>query len=216
MRQILAAVRQAHSLDIVHRDLKPENIILSFRKESGEPVVKVLDFGIAKLVGKDQESYDDAAKTSVGMLFGTPAYMSPEQCRGAVSEIGLSSDVYAIGCLFFELVTGHLPFPGRSPQQMILMHQEQPVPSIVPRDGMSLPNGLDAFIKKCLAKSPEDRYPSAKEALRMLDSLVEGWVPPPDKKDVLEPSHEAEVEALRQESREAQGLPRNAGDVAEI
>lgn len=207
MRQILAAVRQAHSLDIVHRDLKPENIILSFRQESGEPVVKVLDFGIAKLVGKDQDHYGDSAKTTAGMLFGTPAYMSPEQCRGASAEIGLPADIYAIGCLFFEFVTGHLPFPGKSPQQMIIMHQEQPIPSVRPRDGMVLPEGLDVFIKKCLAKDPADRYSSAREALRVLDGLVEGWVPPPDTKDEHEDMHLAEVDALRQESRDIQGLP---------
>ncbi len=199
MRQILAAVRQAHALDIVHRDLKPENIILSFRSESGEPFVKVLDFGIAKLVGKDQDLMDQA-KTSAGMLFGTPAYMSPEQCRGATGEIVFASDIYAVGCLFFELVTGQLPYPGRSPQQMIIMHQEYPIPSVEFREGMELPEGIDAFIRKCLAKDPEERYSNAKEALRILDGLVEGWVPPPDKEDVLEPFRQAELDALKQDS----------------
>ena len=204
MRQILAAVRQAHAMDIVHRDLKPENIILSFRSESGEPFVKVLDFGIAKLVGKDQD-FGDVAKTSVGMLFGTPAYMSPEQCRGATSEIGLAADVYAIGCLFYEFVTGQLPFPGKTPQQMIIMHQEYPVPEIVLRPGMSLPRGVDAFIRKCLAKEPSERYQSAKEALKVLNGLCEGWVPPSDEASESEALQQEELASLRDASRSASG-----------
>lgn len=165
MEQIFQAVRQAHALGIVHRDLKPENILLTFRPETREPVVKVLDFGIAKLVGREE--------TTAGLLFGTPAYMSPEQCRGASDEVGPASDIYSLGCLFFELVTGQLPYPGTSPQQMIMMHQERTAPPITPRDGMVLPDGMEAFIHKCMNKAPRDRFADAAQALKILGEVLD-------------------------------------------
>lgn len=174
--QILRALRQAHAMNIVHRDLKPENIILSFLPESNEPVVKVLDFGIAKLVGK--EGVGDGARTSAGMLFGTPAYMSPEQCRGETDTIGPPTDIYSFGCLAYELITGRLPFDARLPQRVLSMHQDAPVPPIVLRDGLELPAGLEAFILKCLCKDPSDRYDGARQALRVLDALASPWERP--------------------------------------
>lgn len=165
MRQILMALRDAHAIGVIHRDLKPENIILSFRKESQEAVVKVLDFGIAKLLHREQQ-------TNTGMLFGTPAYMSPEQCRGESDRVSPASDIYSLGCMFYELVCGRLPFESRVPQQMILMHLDEPVPTVTPREGMELPEGLDAFITRCLSKAPSDRFANAKLALDQLDRLL--------------------------------------------
>ena len=196
MKQTLSALREAHALSIVHRDLKPENIILSFRKESNEPVVKVLDFGIAKLVGKD--SSIDRAHTSAGMLFGTPAYMSPEQCRGASDEVGAHSDIYAFGCMCYELVTGHLPYNGRSPQQLIVMHQEAEIPRVHLRTGLDMPQGIEAFLQRCLAKEPKDRYRDAARALRIVEGLEDAWEPRLahlyEGSDVV---HSAEIEALQ-------------------
>ena len=192
--QILRALRQAHSMDIVHRDLKPENIILSFLPESNEPIVKVLDFGIAKLVGK--EGVGDGARTSAGMLFGTPAYMSPEQCRGETDTIGPASDIYSFGCLAYELVTGRLPFDERLPQRVLIMHQDDPVPPISPRDGLDLPDGLDAFILKCLSKSPTERYGGARQALRVLDALAAQWERPVAR-EASDVATSQEVDALK-------------------
>lgn len=166
MRQILMALRDAHAIGVIHRDLKPENIILSFRKESQEAVVKVLDFGIAKLLHREQQ-------TNTGMLFGTPAYMSPEQCRGESDRVSPASDIYSLGCMFYELICGRLPYESRVPQQMILMHIDEPIPAVTPRDGMALPEGIDEFITRCLSKEPEQRYATAKLALEQLDGLLE-------------------------------------------
>jgi serine/threonine-protein kinase len=170
-RQILMALRQAHSLGIVHRDLKPENIILSFRYEAQEPVVKVLDFGIAKLLQQDGVN----STASTGMLFGTPAYMSPEQCRGASDEVSTSSDIYALGCMLYEIVCGKLPFPGQTPQQMIVMHQESPIPPIVARAKLNVPDELATFIRTCLQKDPAHRYANARAALQALDAMMARW-----------------------------------------
>ena len=205
MSQVLRALREAHSMAIVHRDLKPENIILSFRKESNEPVVKVLDFGIAKLVGKS--SSIDSARTSAGMLFGTPAYMSPEQCRGATAEVGPHSDIYAFGCMCYELVTGQLPYNGRSPQQLLIMHQEHAVPRVHLRSGLDLPQGIEAFIQKCLAKDPAERYKDASRALKILEGLIASWEPKGSPQDASELVDRAEIEELRSSSDRAYNQP---------
>lgn len=166
-RQVLYALREAHSLGIVHRDLKPENIILSYRFSSDEHVVKVLDFGIAKLLQGDFEG-----RTSAGALFGTPAYMSPEQCRGDVENIGPPVDVYAFGCMLYEMICGRLPFVAPVPQQMVKLHQDAPIPALEPRSSIEVPGGLEEFVHRCLSKDPEDRYADAAEALVALESIL--------------------------------------------
>lgn len=166
-RQILRALREAHSLGIVHRDLKPENIVLSYRFNTGEHVVKVLDFGIAKLLGADGESY-----TRAGALFGTPAYMSPEQCRGEVDTIGPQVDIYALGCILYEMICRQLPYMAQLPQQMVRLHQEAEIPALNPRKGIDVPAGIEAFIHKCLAKSRHDRYADADEAMMAFEQIL--------------------------------------------
>ncbi len=165
-RQVLQALREAHSLNIVHRDLKPENILLSFRRSSEQQVVKVLDFGIAKLVRADSDDSDS------DRLFGTPAYMSPEQCRGNAGSIGPTADIYAFGCLFFEMICGQLPFDENDPQQMVRAHLYDEVPEVVPRAGLELPESLRAFTTTCLQKESDDRFATAHEALGALKEAV--------------------------------------------
>lgn len=164
-RQVLEALREAHSLEIVHRDLKPENILLSFRYSSDEQVVKVLDFGIAKLLRKDTDH-------GRGKLFGTPAYMSPEQCRGEVDTIGPMADVYAFGCILHEMVCGKLPFSADTPQQMVRKHLREEVGEIVPRANLEVPDDLSGFIRTCLDKEPSNRFSSAHEALAELQKAM--------------------------------------------
>ncbi len=168
VRQVLEALREAHALDIVHRDLKPENVILSYRQTSDEQIVKVLDFGIAKLLGSNS-----VEKTRAGLLFGTPAYMSPEQCRGDTS-ITPASDIYSLGCIVFELLTGHLPFDAERPRELVRQHQYEPVPPMVIRRGIDPPEGLQEFVETCLSKEPGDRYSDAAAALAAFEDVVGG------------------------------------------
>ncbi len=168
VRQVLMALREAHALEIVHRDLKPENIILSYRRTSDEQIVKVLDFGIAKLLGQHA-----AQRTRAGLLFGTPAYMSPEQCRGE-TDVLPASDIYSLGCLAFEMITGRLPFDSNLPQEMVRQHQYEPVPPLVARKGIKLPGGIEEFVLTCLEKEPENRYAHAGSALKAFEEIVGG------------------------------------------
>jgi serine/threonine-protein kinase len=166
-RQILQALREAHSLGIVHRDLKPENIVLSYRFNTGEHVVKVLDFGIAKLLQADAQSL-----TRAGALFGTPAYMSPEQCRGELDTIGPQVDVYALGCILYEMVCRQLPYAAQLPQQMVRLHQEAEIPALDPGRGIDVPDGLEGFIHRCLQKDHRDRFADANAAMRAFEEVL--------------------------------------------
>ncbi len=166
-QQILLALREAHGLEIVHRDLKPENIILSMRVGTEEQVVKVVDFGIAKMLSGEQES-----RTMAGTLFGTPAYMSPEQCRGETDTVTAASDIYSLGCVLYEIVCGKLPYPAQTPQEMVRMHIMDAPAKVVPRPGLEIPPEFSAFLTKCMQKAPADRFPDAHAALVALDEFV--------------------------------------------
>jgi len=152
-RQIASSLAAAHTRHIIHRDLKPENVFLVCDGEvaSGERT-KILDFGIAKL----SDEHPRAPKTHTGVLMGTPAYMSPEQCRG-LTEIDHRSDVYALGCVLFHLLTGRPPFEGEGPGDIISAHIREPViaPSYLAPE--TTPS-VDALVLRCLAKAPSDRF----------------------------------------------------------
>ncbi|HTJ80934.1 MAG TPA: protein kinase, partial [Polyangiaceae bacterium] len=175
LAQVCAALSVAHKKGIIHRDLKPENVVLVPEpSEPGGERAKVLDFGIAKVLdvspkggaggdANDPPSYvTKTALTRVGTIVGTPAYMSPEQCRGG--EVDGRSDVYACGILLYQLVTGELPFTGETPLHTAMRHiHAQPRrPSELRAD---LHPALEKTILKALAKWPGERHQSA-EALR--------------------------------------------------
>ncbi len=146
MIQIARGIARAHDLEVIHRDLKPENIFLC-RREDGSDLVKLLDFGIAK-------SRQDSRLTGQGELFGTPQYMAPERILG--NDTGGSSDLYALGVVFFEMLTGELPFTAPDVATFFVKHMNEPPPSlrsINPR----VPAALDELILKMLAKDPKDR-----------------------------------------------------------
>jgi serine/threonine-protein kinase len=174
--QVTEALTAAHAKGIVHRDLKPENIMLLRDDDdpSGERV-KVLDFGIAKILDRDVPSADTgpasaySALTSVGTVVGTPAYMSPEQCRG--DPIDHRSDLYTAGILLYQLVCGRLPFAGDNAMDLAVKHVRTPptppedvVPAIHP--------GLSALILKALSKWPSQRQQSAEEMRDELRQLM--------------------------------------------
>ncbi len=177
--QICDALEAAHEKGIVHRDLKPENVML-VAGPSGPDHVKVLDFGIAKIVeakpvaaraeSDDPPSYvTQTALTRVGTIVGTPAYMSPEQCRGG--ELDRRSDLYACGVLLYQLLTGELPFTGETPLHTAMRHIHAP-----PRPPSELRSDLDPALEqtvlKALAKSPDERHQSARELSRELRSIA--------------------------------------------
>jgi serine/threonine-protein kinase len=169
-RAVLAGLVRAHERGIVHRDLKPDNVMID---RDGH--VKILDFGLAKLrVDADPSSpiartESVAPTTEEGRLLGTPEYMSPEQAEGhAVDE---RADVFAFGVLLYEMLTGERPFRGRSSMQVIasiLRDVPAPLRSIAP----AVPTDIEAVVTKCLAKTPADRWPSARAVLGAIDAAT--------------------------------------------
>ncbi|MEO7730043.1 MAG: serine/threonine-protein kinase, partial [Kofleriaceae bacterium] len=161
--QICAALNAAHALGIVHRDLKPENIYLD--DFLGEPdFVKLLDFGIAK---QTEVAEGDRKLTKTGMLFGTPEYMSPEQARGE-SMIDARVDVYAMGCILYQLVTGRVPFEAENFMGVLSLHLTEP-PAVIPPevfDSIGAPRALWGVIDQALAKDRNLRFPSIEELAR--------------------------------------------------
>src|SRR3954470_5928973 len=156
VRQVLDALGHAHRAGIVHRDLKPANLMLT-----DDGAVKVMDFGIARVSGTER-------MTSDGLMVGTPAYMAPEQVRG--EEVDGRTDLYAVGVILYRLVTGKLPFKAETAVSMIQSQlNDQPTPAREVRT--ELPDWLDAVLMRSLAKRPADRYQTAEEYRRALDSL---------------------------------------------
>src|SRR5580698_6647371 len=157
LRQVLAALSEAHHLEIIHRDLKPENIILEPMRTGGD-FVKVVDFGLAKV----REAEEKPSITSPGIVCGTPEYMSPEQGRG--DPIDARSDLYAVGVIFYQMLTGRLPFEAESPTQVVLMHISTPPPD--PRKvapDRQIPEALVNVLLMAMAKEPEHRFTDADE-----------------------------------------------------
>ncbi len=153
VRQMLAGLAKAHALDIVHRDLKPDNVFL-VRREDGADFVKMLDFGIAKLVGPQPNAVESVA----GVVLGTPEYLSPEVAMDV--DVSPASDIYALGVLMFEGLTGRLPFTGRSPTVIAEQHCFDPPPR--PRSiADDLPVAVEEIILRCLAKDPGERFRDA-------------------------------------------------------
>ena len=169
MLQISAAVEAAHEAGIIHRDLKPGNIFLVQRPDSPY-IVKVLDFGIAKIAADDGEFSAVDTLTGIGVMIGTPRYMSPEQCDGA--QLTPASDVYSLGVILYEMLTGQTPFSGVSPLALALKHSsESPRP---PRELVgTIPPALEAVVLHALEKPPETRPADAGEFRRELFSVAE-------------------------------------------
>src|SRR5579862_3322568 len=157
LRQTLAALAEAHGEDIIHRDLKPENVILEPVRSGGD-FVKVVDFGLAKMRVETQQPNI----TSPGIVCGTPEYMSPEQARG--DPLDARSDLYSIGVILYQLLTGRLPFEADSPTQVVLAHlTDTPKDPREVAPDRQIPKALVDVVLRCLAKEPKDRYQDADE-----------------------------------------------------
>jgi serine/threonine-protein kinase len=157
---VLESLTEAHRLGIVHRDLKPENVFLAQRMQGDQKLehVKVLDFGIAKAVLDESNM---PALTLKGRAMGTPAYMSPEQAKGA--RLTVHSDLYSVAVLLYEMICGVPPFNGDSAMTIMLKHVNEPPPQLTPLRLRG--TALDAAIQKALSKNPFDRFASAEEFL---------------------------------------------------
>ena len=152
MLQVSDAVAAAHAAGVIHRDLKPANIFI-VQNPDLPSVVKVLDFGIAKLAA-DSLDEDDPTLTLIGAMIGTPRYMSPEQCDGA--ELTPAADVYSMGVILYEMLTGSVPFSGTSPIAIAVKHASEPPRK--PREIVSaIPEDLESVVLQALEKRPEDR-----------------------------------------------------------
>ena len=161
--QIARALGAAHRAGVIHRDLKPGNILLISREHNPD-YVKLLDFGIAKLEG-------EAGLTHAGMVFGTVGYMSPEQAKG--ESVDARTDIYALGCVAFEMLTGQLPFDDRNPQRVLDMHIEVPAPSLrslVPH--ARIPAAVEATLLQALAKDPDARFADMAAFERALSAVA--------------------------------------------
>ena len=159
--EMAEALATAHRAGVVHRDIKPENVMLSGRH------AMVMDFGVAKAV---TEASGDHTLTSAGVALGTPAYMAPEQASADPHMDG-RVDIYALGVVGYEMLTGATPFPGLNPQQTLAAHVTRaPVPVGQVRDGLS--PALDTAVMRCLAKRPADRFQTADELVAALEPLA--------------------------------------------
>lgn len=166
--QIAAALDAAHEAKVVHRDIKPENIMIRRR----DSIVKVIDFGLAKLVDRPKVTLTNTTApmlTRPGAVMGTVAYMSPEQTEGA-GEVDNRTDLWSLGVVLYEMITGRLPFEGRDEHRIIVAIQERD-PAPLRKHAPGAPERLEEIVAKTLAKNPDERYQSAKDLLIDLRNL---------------------------------------------
>jgi len=180
--QVAFAISYAHESRVIHRDIKPSNIMVSKKAGDETEHVKILDFGIAKLTGVDE--FNQQTLTKTGEIFGSPLYMSPEQCTG--TSVDHRSDLYSLGCVFYECLTGAPPFIGESALSTMMKHQGEKLLSLKEASlGTQYPQMLEEIVSKLLEKDPADRYQTAnalaKDLIKLERRLTE------ESKSTLEP-----------------------------
>jgi len=191
--QICRALHQAHERGIVHRDLKPENVFLT--EKSGRTLAKILDFGISKVKSEEAEQ---VRMTKTGQLVGTPLYMSPEQARGE-TEIDRRVDIYAMGVMLFEMITGTPPFEGRNYFELLWKHGNEEPPSMRDKNpNVYFPDAVDAVVLRALAKERDERFQTM-EALEQALREAAPEVPEFPAAPSLPPERPAKGEAPKKE-----------------
>lgn len=164
VHEVARGLAKAHENGVIHRDLKPDNIMVG-----ADGIVKILDFGVAKRLDNFKIDFTDI-KTQHGSLVGTPAYMSPEQAAGK-KEVDQRSDVFSVGVVLFELLTGKRPFHGDTWQETIIaINRDEP--ATVSGSRGDVPAALDELVDGCLAKDPDSRYGSCRELLEDIESVL--------------------------------------------
>ncbi len=167
VKQCVDALRHAHNKGVVHRDLKPSNVMLVKDHDTNAEMVKIIDFGIAKV-----DEADSQRLTETGEVFGSPLYMSPEQCRG--ERLDERSDMYSLGCMFYELLTGKAPFVGVDFADTVGMHfNDNPKPLTEARPDLSCAKELDEVVNKLMAKARKDRYQTMGDVAEDLEPIFE-------------------------------------------
>ncbi|MGM0595591.1 MAG: serine/threonine protein kinase [Myxococcota bacterium] len=161
-KQVLSGLEVAHKLGIIHRDLKPDNIFVSMKGDF--PEIKILDFGIAKLLGEAARS---KASTGRGLVMGTPLYMSPEQASGSIEEIAPPSDLYSFGIIMFKMLSGQYPINAETPRKLLFKQVSEP-PLKLSEITRGIPEKFCKVIDRTLEKEPENRPQSAKELYNQL------------------------------------------------
>jgi serine/threonine-protein kinase len=193
--QACDAIAEAHALGIIHRDLKPSNLFLT-RRSDGEPLIKVLDFGISKALGPDSQL--EGELTATRTVLGSPFYMSPEQVRDS-KNVDSRSDVWALGVILQELITGEPAFFADTfPGICAAIVADPPVSIRAQRS--DVPEEVEAIVRRCLEKNPRDRYQSVPELMRALEALL--------------PRRSRSLPSVRPVAREAHGVSTNAPTVA--
>ena len=167
--QMAAGLHVAHELKIIHRDLKPENIMIC-KKPDGSEYAVVMDFGLAK----ERKAGGELEKlTATGIILGTPEFMSPEQLRG--KPLDPRTDIYSLSLLTYEMLTGKLPFEGRSQQEMMIARlRNDPIPLRQRRPGMEFPESVEKVLLKGMARNPDDRYATTIEFAKDLADAASG------------------------------------------
>src|SRR5262249_42504941 len=164
---IAEALAHAHENGIIHRDLKPDNVFLA-RRAKGREIIKVLDFGLAKLAS---DSALGPSITRDGTVFGTPEYMAPEQAEG--EKLDGRTDVYALGIILYQLVCGEVPFKSSNFVALLTKQvSEEPIPPRDRRPDLEIPPGLEVVIMRCLAKRRDERYATAAEVADVLEPFA--------------------------------------------
>src|SRR5215467_12356922 len=167
-QQLLDAVEYAHDKGLIHRDIKSSNVLLELRRNT-PPHLYLADFGLVRSIR--QHTISQTAKPiPLDQVPGTPHYMAPEQTRGIVTPL---TDIYALGVLLYQILTGDLPFDDEDDIKVIEMHLYDPVPAPSDRDA-SIPAELDAVVRKAMAKRPEERYQNVAELREAFTKAVEG------------------------------------------
>jgi len=178
--QCARALAAAHTKGIVHRDMKPENVFLT-KRESRPDFVKIVDFGIAKMSDIETEGQPGRKLTKTGMIFGTPEYMSPEQAAG--KSLDHRVDIYALGVIFFELLTGRVPFSGDTFMGVLTQHMFEAPPALVAANpNLKVPDSVEQFVRRALAKDAGERFQTCDELVSAMDKAVRGVapsIPPP-------------------------------------